>query len=72
MQGTPARQESADIVNLLRAQRVLISSAGPYGNVLKIRPPLVFATEHADLLAESLDRALLAIQKAGSPARAAS
>jgi 4-aminobutyrate aminotransferase-like enzyme len=72
MQGTPARQESADIVNLLRARHVLISSAGPYGNVLKIRPPLVFATEHADLLAESLDQALQAIHKAGSPAGAAS
>jgi 4-aminobutyrate aminotransferase-like enzyme len=37
---------------------VLISSAGPHGNVLKIRPPLVFSTEHADLLVERLDQAL--------------
>ena len=46
------------IVNLLRERRVLISSAGPHGNVLKIRPPLVFGTEHADLLVETLDQAL--------------
>jgi 4-aminobutyrate aminotransferase-like enzyme len=26
--------------------------------VLKIRPPLVFGTEHADMLVESLDRVL--------------
>jgi 4-aminobutyrate aminotransferase-like enzyme len=45
-------------VNLLRERRVLISSAGPHGNVLKIRPPLVFSTEHADLLVDTLDQAL--------------
>jgi len=45
-------------VNLLRERRVLISSAGPHGNVLKIRPPLVFGTEHADLLVQQLDQAL--------------
>ena len=33
-------------------------SAGPHGNVLKIRPPLVFGTEHADLLVETLDQVL--------------
>jgi 4-aminobutyrate aminotransferase-like enzyme len=56
--GTPATAEAARIVNLLRERRVLISSAGPDGNVLKIRPPLVFGTEHADLLVETLDQAL--------------
>jgi len=56
--GTPATAETARIVNLLRERRVLISSAGPHGNVLKIRPPLVFGTEHADLLVETLDQAL--------------
>ena len=49
--------ETARIVNLLRERRVLVSSAGPQGNVLKIRPPLVFAAEHADLLVEKLDQA---------------
>jgi len=56
--GTPATAEAARIVNLLRERRVLISSAGPHGNVLKIRPPLVFRNEHADLLVEHLDQAL--------------
>jgi 4-aminobutyrate aminotransferase-like enzyme len=56
--GAPATAEAARIVNLLRERRVLISSAGPHGNVLKIRPPLVFGTEHADLLVERLDQAL--------------
>jgi len=56
--GAPATAEAARVVNLLRERRVLISSAGPHGNVLKIRPPLVFGTEHADLLVERLDQAL--------------
>ena len=56
--GTPAAAEAVRVVNLLRERHVLISSAGPLGNVLKIRPPLVFGTEHADLLVETLDRAL--------------
>jgi 4-aminobutyrate aminotransferase-like enzyme len=39
-------------------QRRLITSAGPHGSVLKIRPPLVFGTEHADQLVERLDQVL--------------
>jgi 4-aminobutyrate aminotransferase-like enzyme len=32
--------------------------------VLKIRPPLVFGTEHADLLVDTLNQALLQISPA--------
>jgi 4-aminobutyrate aminotransferase-like enzyme len=55
---TPATKATAWLVNTLRERRVLISAAGPNGNVLKIRPPLVFGREHADLLVETLDQAL--------------
>ncbi len=58
--GPPATAETVRIVNAMREQRVLISAAGRDGNVLKIRPPLVFGAEHADLLVGSLDRALQA------------
>ena len=37
---------------------ILISTTGPAGNVLKIRPPLVFQREHADLLLQTLDDVL--------------
>ena len=57
--GTPAPDATKWIVNRLRERRVLISAAGPHANVLKIRPPLAFGTEHADLLIERLDQALL-------------
>jgi 4-aminobutyrate aminotransferase-like enzyme len=42
----------------MRDRGVLISATGPAGNVLKIRPPLVFQREHADLLLQTLDDAL--------------
>ena len=48
---------------MLRERRVLISASGPHANVLKIRPPLVFRIDHADLLVEKLDQALLALHQ---------
>ncbi len=54
----PATRETAWLVNELRRRRVLISAAGPHGNVLKIRPPLVFRKEHADRFVSELDAAL--------------
>jgi 4-aminobutyrate aminotransferase-like enzyme len=49
---------TARIVNGLRQRRVLISASGPYANVLKIRPPLVFGREHADTFIRALDDVL--------------
>ncbi|MFB9264163.1 aspartate aminotransferase family protein [Bradyrhizobium erythrophlei] len=54
----PATNETARLVNALRRRHILISASGPAANVLKIRPPLVFGREHADLLVETLDQAL--------------
>ena len=42
------------IVNGLRERRVLISASGPRANVLKIRPPMVFSRENADMLLDAL------------------
>ena len=58
MPGAAAPKEGARIVNLLRQDGILISASGREANVLKIRPPLVFSAEHADLLVEGLVRAL--------------
>ena len=49
---------TARIVNGLRERRVLISASGPFANVLKIRPPLVFSRENADTLVTALDDVL--------------
>lgn len=49
---------ATQVVNALREAGVLISAAGRYGNVLKLRPPLVFQPNHADLLLSALEAAL--------------
>lgn len=38
-----------------------IQVPGPAANWLKIRPPLVFTREHADLLVQRLDEVLAAV-----------
>lgn len=55
---SPAPEETQRLVNQMRDHGVLLSRVGPQGNVLKIRPPMVFSREHADLLADTLDRVL--------------
>jgi 4-aminobutyrate aminotransferase-like enzyme/Ser/Thr protein kinase RdoA (MazF antagonist) len=46
------------VVNQMRDAGVLINRTGPKGDVLKIRPPLVFKTEHVELLVEALTAVL--------------
>ncbi|MBT8079969.1 MAG: aminotransferase class III-fold pyridoxal phosphate-dependent enzyme [Gammaproteobacteria bacterium] len=61
----PATEETARILELMRETGVLIARIGQFANVLKIRPPLVFEPEHADLLLAALDESLgLAVQTA--------
>src|SRR5437763_10824606 len=46
------------VVDAMREAGVLIGRTGPPNDVLKIRPPLVFADEHVDVLIQALDAAL--------------
>ena len=45
--GAPDEAAAGRIVDGLRQRGVLVGRTGPHSNVLKIRPPLVFADEHA-------------------------
>ena len=54
----PATNEAAAIVEGLREAGVLLARVGRYRNILKIRPPLVFRREHADLAVRKLEEAL--------------
>jgi 4-aminobutyrate aminotransferase-like enzyme len=45
-------------INALKEHGVLIGAAGAYGNVLKVRPPLCFSRDNADLFLETLDALL--------------
>jgi 4-aminobutyrate aminotransferase-like enzyme/Ser/Thr protein kinase RdoA (MazF antagonist) len=50
-----------EIVEGLRERGVLVGTCGAAGNVLKIRPPLVFRPAHADELADALAATLLEV-----------
>ncbi len=54
----PAGAEAGRIVNRMREHGVLMSTDGPFYNVLKIKPPLVFSQADADLLVRTLDQVL--------------
>ncbi|MCI0488419.1 MAG: aminotransferase class III-fold pyridoxal phosphate-dependent enzyme [Blastocatellia bacterium] len=54
----PAAAEAAYVVERMKECGILISTDGPHHNVLKIKPPLVFSEENADLLVSTLDEIL--------------
>ncbi|HKV26186.1 MAG TPA: aminotransferase class III-fold pyridoxal phosphate-dependent enzyme [Candidatus Acidoferrum sp.] len=54
----PAPAQAAYIVNRLRERGVLTGTDGPHHNVIKLRPPLVFARSDADLFVNTLDEIL--------------
>jgi 4-aminobutyrate aminotransferase-like enzyme len=49
---------AARVVESMRGAGVLIGRTGPRGDVLKIRPPLIFEPVHVDLLVAALAAAL--------------
>ncbi len=51
--------ELADrVADELRERGILVGRTGKHGDVLKVRPPLVFGDEHAQLLVAALDEVL--------------
>jgi 4-aminobutyrate aminotransferase-like enzyme len=56
--GGPDAPRTKKIVNAMKERGVLISRIGPSDNILKIRPPMVFTKENADVLLSTLDTAL--------------
>lgn len=55
---TPDQKKALDLIELLRDNQVLTSVAGPYGNILKIRPPLAFQSKDIEWVAGALDKSL--------------
>ena len=53
-----APMQAGYIVNRLRERGILTGTDGPYHNVLKLRPPLIFTEQDADLFVETLDAML--------------
>ncbi len=54
----PAKFAARWVRERMKVLGVLVSSTGPYGNIIKIRPPLVFSLADAARCVEALDRAL--------------
>ena len=54
----PAAEEAAYVIERMRHLGVLVSTDGPFHNVLKIKPPLVWTDAEADRLLATLDRVL--------------
>jgi 4-aminobutyrate aminotransferase-like enzyme len=54
----PAAAEASDVVNRMRERGILLGTDGPFANVLKIRPPMPFTREDAELVVATLDDVL--------------
>jgi 4-aminobutyrate aminotransferase-like enzyme/Ser/Thr protein kinase RdoA (MazF antagonist) len=53
--GTP---QAAYIAERMREEGILVSTDGPFRNVIKIKPPICFAKPEADLFLETLEKIL--------------
>jgi 4-aminobutyrate aminotransferase-like enzyme len=56
----PAARRADQVTEAMRGRGILLGTTGPAGNILKIRPPLVFQRDQADLLLENLSDVLSA------------
>jgi 4-aminobutyrate aminotransferase-like enzyme len=54
----PATEESETVINTMKDRGVLMGRIGPFDNVLKMRPPMPFSRDNADLLIDNLDAVL--------------
>jgi 4-aminobutyrate aminotransferase-like enzyme len=67
----PAGDVMARLLSLIRDEGVLIGGEGKLGNVLKIRPPIIFSRDDADVTVAAVDRALAKLQAGvAAPGRA--
>ena len=54
----PATEQADYVVNRLRECGILAGTDGPHHNVIKLRPPLIFSEEDADLFVRKLESIL--------------
>ncbi len=55
---TPATEQASYFANRMRDKGILMSTDGPFNNVLKIKPPIVFSKPNADFLLDSIAKVL--------------
>ena len=56
--GAPASGFVSDVVERMKDKGVLMGKIGRHGNILKMRPPMVFSLEQADLVMDALNDVL--------------
>lgn len=54
----PAAAEATRLVNLMRDEGLLAGTEGVLGNIIKMRPPIVFQPEHVEIALAAMTRAL--------------
>jgi 4-aminobutyrate aminotransferase-like enzyme len=59
----PADREAAYVIERMKEDGILLSVDGPFSNVLKAKPPLVFTAKDADRVVNALDRVLSEIDR---------
>jgi 4-aminobutyrate aminotransferase-like enzyme len=57
----PATDEATEVINEMKERGILLSTDGPFENVIKIKPPMVFSHCDADRVVEELDAVLSGI-----------
>ena len=62
----PAVAELAALVEAMKRRHILLSTEGPLNNVLKIKPPLVFAEAECDRFLMELDECLTELARPGA------
>jgi 4-aminobutyrate aminotransferase-like enzyme len=51
----PATEEANELVNRLKLRGMLLSTDGPYHNVIKIKPPMVLTMQDVDMVLRDFD-----------------
>ena len=51
----PNKELAKKIINFMREKGILLSTDGPYENVIKIKPPLIFNKENVDNVCKNLE-----------------
>ena len=55
----PNQKLATKLINILRLRGVLLSTDGPFNNVIKIKPPLVFNKDNADFVCSEIESFLI-------------
>ena len=55
---SPNKKLASIIINNLREKGILLSTDGPFNNVIKIKPPMPFNKENSELVSYELEQQL--------------